>query len=521
MPKYKKPTKKQIEQIKKLKASVVFFIKVFWKLTPQPVKAEYRATVNSLIEDQNYEAFKAEYFEPFIMDKHITWQQYQLLLIVEDAENGRSKKKITVRAGRGVGKSCALSWVIIWYLYTHKRSNVPCTAPTEPHMYDVLWKYLAVWIDKMPPGHKELFEVQARYVRIKERPSDWFARAKTASKDNPEALAGLHAKHMLMIVDEASAVSSDIIKTGEDSLTEESYIVILISNPTRLVGHFYQTHTDPKFLKYYRALRLNAEDSPVVKKESVQEVLDKYGRDSDQYRVTVLGEFPKADAVDSKGFVPLLLNADIRQIEDVPNDSFIGNIRLGVDPAGEGKDTTEWVVRDDFKAKILYSEKISNAKSIAQKTITFAHLFDLDESAVSVDFFGEGAATVKELALAGWNVNSPNVGNKPEDKEDVDIYFNQRACFYFRLKEWLRKGGEIIQDDGWKEELLQVRYRMGLSGKVQIMSKRDMVAAGYKSPNKADALMLTFADGDINSTVRMVTTTNVNRGKSFDRYSVF
>lgn len=33
---------------------------------------------------------------------------------------------------------------------------------------------------------------------------------------------------------------------------------------------------------------------------------------------------------------------------------------IGIDPSGEGKDETVWVLRDAFKSKILHSEKISS-----------------------------------------------------------------------------------------------------------------------------------------------------------------
>ena len=520
-----KITTKEKEIALKMRRSVIFFIQLMWKLTPQPVKPQHKKAVDKIIKDREYEKLTHEYFEPFVMGEHITWQQYQVLLAIEDAENHVGKRKITIKAGRGVGKSCKLAWVIIWYLYVHPLSHVPCTAPNQTQMYDVLWKYIATWVDKLPPGHREKFDVQGSYVRVTERPKYWFARAKTARKENPEALSGLHAKYMLLVVDEASAVADQIITTGEESMTEENYIIILISNPTRLTGYFHETHTNEKYLKYYRSFTLNAEHSPVVNNKDILEILEKNdgNKKSDSYRVSVLGEFPGSANMDTKGYVPLITDKDIRVIQEIPNDDFINPMKLGVDPAGEGKDTTEWVVRDNFKAKVFYSEKISNPKSITQKTITIAHMLDLSETDISVDMFGEGAETVKELALTGWDVNSPNVGNKPEDKEDALIYLNQRACFYFRLKEWLRKGGEIVEDEEWKKELLCIRYRMGLSGKIQLMSKRDMIKDGYKSPNKADALMLTFSDDNNEGmfSSRIAHTHNVNSNKQFDRYSVF
>ena len=94
--------------------------------------------------------------------------------------------------------------LIIWYLVCFKSSQVPCTAPSQSQMYDVLWKELGIWIKRMPEEWQELFDLQRDYVRMKESPTDWFARARTARKDSPEAIAGIHADYVAIFVDEAS-----------------------------------------------------------------------------------------------------------------------------------------------------------------------------------------------------------------------------------------------------------------------------------------------------------------------------
>jgi len=509
----KKHTKRELEIAKKMQSSVIYFIKGMWKLYPQPVKAEYKDLMKSLIKSQRYEDFKVEYFEPFIFGKHITWQQYQFLLAIEDAANKRGKKKITIRAGRGVGKSAGLAWVVIWYLYTHPNSNVPCTAPNQTQMYDVLWKYISAWVGKMPPGHKEKFDVQGSYVRITENPRDWFARAKTARKENPEALSGLHAKYMLLIVDEASAVDDKIITTGEESLTEENYIMVLISNPTRLIGHFYQSHKNAAYLKSYRSFRLNAEESPVVNKESIQEIIDKYGKDSDEYRVSVLGDFPREDNVDKEGYVPLLSRVDIRQIESVYSNlnvqHFVGRCFMGIDPAGEGKDFTTWVIRDAFKAAVVMEEKMSTPKKIAARTIGLLELFpQVQQEDVFVDMFGVGAEAVREIFLYGKAVVGVMVGNQCDDSDDKKRFINLKACLYFRLRKWLKSGGELVKNKAWEEEGASIRYRRSTgSQRLQIMSKKDMKNKGYKSPDHIESLMLTFTEDDLEtgSTIETVT----------------
>ena len=63
---------------------------------------------------------------------------------------------------------------------------------------------------------------------------------------------------------------------------------------------------------------------------------------------------------------------------------------------------------------------------------------------------------------------------------------------YWRIKEWFRSGGEIVYDKKLIDQLLSIRYREELSGKMKIMSKEDMKKEGYPSPDKADGLALTF-----------------------------
>jgi hypothetical protein len=511
---------KQREIAIKMHASVIYFIKGMWGLYPQPVKPEHASTVKLLITERNYESLRAEYFDKFILGKHITWQQYQILLSIEDASNHRDRKKITIRAGRGVGKSCALAWCVIWYMYTRPHCNVACTAPNQTQMYDVLWKYIAEWVGKLPPGHKEKFDVQGSYVRITESPNTWFARAKTARKENPEALSGLHSKFgILLIIDEASGVDDKIIKTGEESLTEDEYVMIMISNPTRLIGHFYQTHKNAALKKFYRVFQLNAEESPVVKKESIQEIIDKYGKDSDEYRVNVLGDFPREDHVDKEGYVPLLSRDDIRQVPCPYEPFFTGRAFLGIDPAGEGRDKTVWVMRDAFKARVVLEEAVSTPRQIAARTVGLLELYhrNLQADDVFVDMFGIGAETVKELYLFGKYVNGVMVGDQCDDKEDKERFINKKACLYFRFRKWLKSGGELERHSAWEEEGISIRYRRSSgSQRLQIMSKKDMKNRGLHSPDHIEALMLTFADDDLSSSAVETVTPGSYHNNSYE-----
>lgn len=482
------PTKNDIEEIKKFRKSPIHFIFRMWGLVPQPLKKEYVGPIQEL--SPNYDEYKASWFEPFQKGHHITWQQWLVLLAVEDVINKKTDKvKISVRSGHGIGKSTTLSWLIFWYLFCFKDAQIPCTAPTSEQMYDVLWKELSAWKERLPEGIKELFDITANYVRISESPNTWFARAKTARKEKPEALAGIHSDYVMMVVDEASGVPEEVYNTGEGALTGENVIVILISNPTRLIGTFYDSQKETN--EEYTRLALNSEDSPIVDQKYIDRIIAKHGIDSDEYRIRVIGEFPKEDSLDDQGYVALL---DEKDISETTDETFIGKIRLGVDPSGQGSDKTSWVVRDKFRAMVAGQEAISNEKSIAQKSLTLMDKFKTAPEDVYIDNFGKGANVAQEIAVVvNKTVKAINVGEPPLDKE---LYTNRKAEATWRAKQWLRQGGEIVRHEGFKKEALTIRVRKELNGKMKVMGKRDMKKAGFPSPNHWDAFVMTFMDED-------------------------
>lgn len=469
-----------------------------FKLRPQKVKEEYKEKYLLAVKECRFNDFKKGWFEQFVKGEEITWQQLAILLAVEAAITRRSLNRISIRSGHGIGKSTTLSWLLLWFLFCFKDAQIPCTAPTSDQIHDILWKEVQIWMNKMPKEISQLYDWSADYIRMIESPQTWFARARTARKESPEALAGIHADHVLYLVDEASGVPDEIFNTGEGALTGGFFLFVMISNPTRLLGYFHDSHTTDK--DNWQCLTFNSEESPIVNDRYVQRIIDKHGLNSDEYLVRVKGEFPREDSMDDGGYVPLLLEQDLRTTQD---GEFVGKIRMGVDPAGEGKDTTSWVIRDNYKAKIVAREKISNPKSIAQKTRTLMLHYEVEAEDITVDNFGEGANVAQELALVGVKVNALNVGERVDkDEEEAmvadggKIFLNIRARAYFDLRKWLRSGGELVQNTAWAEEGLAIKYRTEVSGRIKIMSKREMRKEGIKSPNNMDALMLTFVEGD-------------------------
>jgi len=353
----KKELEPQVQRVLEYQKSPLPFIKDMWGLIPQPIRPEFVSRVEIYMEDVCYDDILPIFFETYEEGKHITYQQWMMLKSIENAVQNKGKKRISVRSGHGIGKSTTMSWLLLWFLFVNKDAKVPCTAPSATQMYDVLWKEIKKWILKMPESVGNLYDHQAHYIRMTESKDTWWARAKTARKESPEALAGIHGDAVMLLIDEASGVPEEIFNTAEGALTEENILVVMISNPTRITGYFFQSHNmkEGGDGDDWEKFHFSTVDCPRVTEAYEQRIIKKHGKDSDEYKIRVLGDFPSSETQDDEGYVNLLGHDDIVEIP-VPqaissNTIWIGVPIMGVDPAGEGVDTTDWVIRDSFKAR--------------------------------------------------------------------------------------------------------------------------------------------------------------------------
>ena len=104
-------------------------------------------------------------------------------------------------------------------------------------------------------------------------------------------MAGFHAPRLLYVVDEASGIRDEIMVTVDGALTTEGSQCIMAGNPTRGEGYFFDSHTRSR--GRWECFAVSSMDSPRVSQSYAVEMAEKWGLDSDVYRVRVLGEFPK------------------------------------------------------------------------------------------------------------------------------------------------------------------------------------------------------------------------------------
>lgn len=491
---------KELLELYKRKPTI--FYKDIWWLVPQKILPEYKELYNEVLEKvkenpEELDKLKLSMFEKFKKWKHITWQQYIIIKTIEDSLIDLWKRnlniKISIKTGHWIWKSNELSRIIIWFLFCFYRSKIWLTAPDSQTLYDALFSEVWNAVNSILSEEiKKEFIKTTDYLRVRWMEDEWFARCKTGKKENPEALAWLHAESIMLIWEEASWLPEEILESWNSNLTWNLNIFLLIWNPLRNNWYFFNTFKT----KSWKNLSFNWEESPITWNYPL-EVAEKHGKDSDEYRRRILGKFPREDILDEKWYVQLVLEKNINIVPD--NEIFWKRKILWVDCAWEWKDLTTWVIRDNLKAIIVGSEKISDENSIAEKTLTIAKHYAIEAEDIIIDNFGRWANVWVVLAslwykptpVYVWDTKIKIWEIKKDIEEDWQKFLNLRALLFWRLKKWLESGWQLWENQNW-EEIKILRYKRTIKDQIQIMSKEEMRKNGYKSPDFADALSLTF-----------------------------
>jgi phage terminase large subunit len=392
------------------------------------------------------------------------------------------ERRISIRAGHGVGKSSCCAWILIWHMVTRYPQKAICTAPTAGQLFDALFAEVKFWINKLPEPIRELFETTSDKVTLKAAPEASFISARTSSADRPEALAGIHSEHVLLIIDEASAVPEAVFESAAGSMSGEHASTLLIGNPTRNSGMFFNTHH--KLASEWRTFHVSCLDSPRVSKDFVEQIKSTYGPESNAYKIRVLGDFALRDD-DTLIPAELVDAAMSRDVALVPTDALV----YGLDVARFGDDRSVLCKR---RGNVVLEFKVWQGLDLMQLTGAIINEAKLDKPAeVCVDSIGLGSGVADRLRELGQVVRDVNVSESSA--------MNQQAAklrdeLWLDVKEWLnQRACRLPRMDELRQELVAPTYTFTSNGKIKVEGKADLKRRGMRSPDLADSLCLTFA----------------------------
>lgn len=394
------------------------------------------------------------------------------------------------------GKDATVAWIILWFMITRSYAKVACTAPTNRQLYDVLRSEISKWLRQSTVADEFLIRKDA--ILHKEAPREWWVRfispSVRATKDEQaETLAGLHAAHLLLIVDEASGVPDPVYIPLEGALTQPDNKVILIGNMTKGQGYFFDTHFHSEISKDWCRLHWDSRKSSRVDPSMPLYFERKYGIDSNIYRIRVAGDPPLQD---ESTLIPLwaaeqCIGQEFGEDESQP-------LYLGVDVARYGDDASIIMPRRGY---IIHPwEEFRKLNTISLGGFINQTFQEQEADGCAIDVIGVGAG------VADWleKKRMPNLHqvNVTHESSNISQYHRLRDELWCRVRDnclATKYAFPDIKPVGEQEslgrllanELASVRYDFNSDGGIVVESKKKRKSRGLSSPNIADALCLT------------------------------
>lgn len=406
-------------------------------------------------------------------------------------------RRLCMKACTGPGKSATLAWMgwhrLACFAAKGEHPKGAALSITADNLKDNLWAEMSKW-QQRSEFLKAAFTWTKEKIYANEHPETWFLSARSFAKDaNAEAigraLSGLHSQFPFVLLDETGEMPASVGRAAAQIFTgnPRDAAIIQAGNPTSTSGLLYESCT--KAGESWAIITITADPddpkrTPRVSVEHAREMIRTYGRDNPWVMATILGQFPPT------GFNALLgpddVDAAIARVyrrEDIMNAPVV----LGGDVARQGDDSSAIARRQGRQAFQIRTMRIPD-------TMLLAHQFirDMKEQQAEAFFIDEtggyGAGVIDAMRQLGHDVVGVQFGGRAGDYR----YFNKRSEMYFELAKWVKAGGALPDDRELKEELCATTF-VYQGDKFRIVDKGIIKDQIGRSPDKADALALTFA----------------------------
>lgn len=413
----------------------------------------------------------------------------------------RDHRRIAVQSCHGVGKSHIASRAVAWWLDAHPPGSafVVTTAPTFPQVRAILWRYIrqAHRAGDLPGKVNQTeWHLGGELVAFGRKPAD----------HDESAFQGIHARYVLVIIDEACGVPEQLWVAADALTTNDDCRMLAIGNPDDPSSHFRRVCAPESS---WHTIKISAFDSPnftgehvpaelrnlLISRSWAEEKADEWGEDNPIYRAKVLGEF-SADNPTSVVRASDIAACRIRP--DTPRtDDELAPVELGVDVGGGGDET---VIRErrGMVAGREWREHSDQPHTIAPMVLRAIR--ETGATAVKVDEIGVGRGLIGELQ----NLRSEGrhdahiVGvNVAAQARDPNQFENVRAELWWEVGRLLSQRREwdlasMANADTTVAQLLEPQWEIGPTGKIRIEKKDEIRKRLGRSPDNADALLLAY-----------------------------
>ena len=406
-------------------------------------------------------------------------------------------RRTAVKACHSSGKTFCAADAVLWWITAHPDGIAVTTAPTWTQVEKLLWgeirKSVAVSRIPYPTPQKTQLDLGPNRYAI------------GLSTNEGVRFQGWHGK-ILVVIDEAPGVRPEIYEAIEGIRAGGDVRILALGNPTTASGPFYDAFTANR--EGWSLFTISAFDTPnlagldlesllalsedeldqnvrpyLTTRRWVKEKHREWGPGHPLWESRVLGNFPRQsqDALISLTWLEAAQRRELRPDQDqLP-------FTAGIDVAGPGEDETVLVVRQGSNVVEMVAFPHQDPRG---ELISALWPYQSRLESVNVDSAGIGWYLAQHLAES-FPVQAVNVGSASSDSER---YVNLKAEVYWGLRMRFEAGDVAgITDEKTIAQLSSLRYSHNARGQVVIESKEEARKRGVKSPDRAEAVMLAFA----------------------------
>jgi len=461
-------------------------------------------------------------------------------------ESVRDNEITIAVSANATGKTHGASRVAVWFYKAFPDSQVYTgAAPPEDNLKKLLWGEIGHTIHL----HSDLFKSDTHTNLHLERHAKSFLTGVTIPSSGTSAqreakFSGKHAPYLLFINDEGDAVPDEVYRGIESCMSGGHVRLLIMFNPRAEVGEAYRMIRDGRanivYLSAFNhpnvmsgediipgavtrdttARRINEWCRPVVGDEEIDEsvsfvlpefmegivaknqagdffpplALGKYKITNPAFSYMVLGRYP-AQAENQLISKEWILAARSRWDTyvaargEVPPDHIHGI--QGQDVAELGGDSNVAVFRYGgyVERPVTWGDiDLMKTGERASKECLKRKIHN-----VNVDATGVGAGVAPHMKTLGCFAVGVKVANTPTEETEMGVFKILRDQLWWSVREWLRLDpiAMLPPDDLLVEDLQTPTYEIR-NGKIRVMQKDKMRELLKRSPDRGDALCLTF-----------------------------
>lgn len=463
------------------------------------------------------------------------WQKQQ-----EIANALRDKDKVLVRSAHSTGKSYLLGVLINFYFDTVYPLVGIGNAPTKKLVTSVMFSYARQF---RSTNIMTLGDYWAGPIAPKLTTNEGHYFEGIVTSD-PTAVQGRHGENVVLLIDEAVGISSEMFESLESLMVGDYVKVLAIYNPTDPSSYVAQLEKSAG----WHTITMSAYDHPnvwtgveriadgrratdtlpfpgAINLNRFEQLLKQWsfrinksdydpGRDIilptsllydelEYYRpgpiasARLLGRWPEV----SMNAIFTDFTVD-NAIHNILKTDFTDQVTIGVDVARFGSDFSAFCVRHGGKILELFEINGLSTVAVTNKAVELAkkysEIFEVPAMSIdiAVDTIGLGAGVYDNLNEAGYNAHEINVSEKAWNSE---AYGNLRSELWFEVHNMFITNqislGNVssVTTLDLKKQLVAPLFNYDRLGRRMVEPKDDTKKRLDRSPDLADAVMLAFA----------------------------